>query len=65
MGSAAQPDLELKIRRLADDARWEDAATCAIKGYGAELLGFLHSAPGNTASRETSRTIVGGRDVAT
>lgn len=40
---AAQPELEAEIRRLADEERWEEAATRALKGYGAELLGFLHA----------------------
>ena len=35
--------MEAEIRRLAEAERWEEAATCALKGYGAELLGFLHA----------------------
>ncbi len=43
MGPDAQPDLEAEIRCLAEGARYEEAATRALKGYGAELLGFLHA----------------------
>ncbi len=35
--------LEQEIRSHAEAARWEDAATCALRGYGAEVLGFLHA----------------------
>lgn len=35
--------LESEIRAHADAARWADATTTAIIGYGAELLGFLRA----------------------
>lgn len=52
MGSAAQPELEAKIRRLADSEQWEDAASCGLKGYGAELLGFLHAVVEDSAGAD-------------
>lgn len=52
MGSSAQPELEAEIRRLANAQRWEDAATCALKGYGGELLGFLHAVVGDPAGAD-------------
>ncbi len=33
--------LEARIREAAGDARWNEAATAAISGYGVELLGYL------------------------
>jgi RNA polymerase sigma-70 factor (ECF subfamily) len=39
--------LERAIRQLCDAASWGEAATCAIEGYGPELLGFLYAALGD------------------
>ena len=36
-------ELEEAIRRHADAGRMEQAATLALEGYGAEVLGFLHA----------------------
>jgi RNA polymerase sigma-70 factor (ECF subfamily) len=33
--------VEARIRAAADAARWSDAATAALTGYGDELLGYL------------------------
>ena len=35
--------LEKRIREHADAGRYETAATVALEGYGAEVLGFLHA----------------------
>ena len=35
--------LEREIRAHADGERWEQAATCALQGYGSEILGFLRA----------------------
>ena len=35
--------LEQQIRAHANEQRWGDAATCALQGYGAEVLGFLYA----------------------
>ncbi|MDQ3264993.1 MAG: sigma-70 family RNA polymerase sigma factor [Myxococcota bacterium] len=37
----AQQLLEQRIREHAEAARWKEAATVAIEGYGPELLGFV------------------------
>ncbi|MEM6995561.1 MAG: sigma-70 family RNA polymerase sigma factor, partial [Myxococcota bacterium] len=35
--------LEQEIRGHAEASQWDEAATCALQGYGAEVLGFLHA----------------------
>ncbi|MCH9687524.1 MAG: sigma-70 family RNA polymerase sigma factor [Deltaproteobacteria bacterium] len=35
--------LEHEIRTLAQHQRWAEAVSCALRGYGAEILGFLHA----------------------
>jgi len=35
--------LERRIRAACDGARWNDAATAAIEGYGPEVLGYLYA----------------------
>lgn len=35
--------LEARIRELAEADRFRAALTCAIEGYGAEVLGYLHA----------------------
>lgn len=35
--------LEREIRAHADAERWDEAATAALQGYGAEILGFLRA----------------------
>jgi len=35
--------LEQEIRAHADNGRWDRAATCALQGYGGEVLGFLRA----------------------
>lgn len=45
--------LEEEIRGHAEAAQWDDAATCALQGYGAEVLGFLHAViPGRADADE-------------
>jgi RNA polymerase sigma-70 factor (ECF subfamily) len=39
----AAPDLEAQIQTLRDGGDLRSAATCAIEGYGPEVLGFLVS----------------------
>lgn len=45
--ASPRPDVEQQIRRHADARRWEEAATCALQGYGGEVLGFLHAVVGD------------------
>ena len=41
MGDGDGATIEARIRSAADAARWADAATAALTGYGEELLGYL------------------------
>jgi RNA polymerase sigma-70 factor (ECF subfamily) len=41
VGTDERAAVEARIRAAADAARWSDAATAALRGYGEELLGYL------------------------
>jgi RNA polymerase sigma-70 factor (ECF subfamily) len=38
---AALPEVEAKVRAACDGARWEEAVTTALTGYGQELMSYL------------------------
>ena len=44
--------LEAEIRAHVEVARWNDAATLAIVGYGSELLGFLRAMTSSSVEAE-------------
>jgi len=46
---ASRDEIEASIRRLCASGDWSAAATEALRGYGPEVLGFLHAALGNQA----------------
>ena len=50
--ASSRHDLEPEIRAHAQAGRWEEAATCALQGYGGEVLGFLHAVVGEPADAE-------------
>ena len=43
----SREELEREIRVHVDARRWDEAATRALRGYGGELLGFLHAVIGD------------------
>ncbi|MEM7160203.1 MAG: sigma-70 family RNA polymerase sigma factor [Myxococcota bacterium] len=56
MRTSSPPDsreeLERQIRVHVDARRWDQAATCALRGYGGELLGFLHAVIGDPSEAD-------------
>lgn len=49
---ASRDQLESEIREHAEAERWQEAATCALQGYGAEILGFVHGVVANPADAD-------------
>jgi RNA polymerase sigma-70 factor (ECF subfamily) len=41
IAAVASDERETRIRAAAGEARWSDAATVALSGYGEEILGYL------------------------
>jgi len=51
-GASPANELEAEIRAHADQQGWDAAATAALRGYGAELLGFLRAVIPNAAEAD-------------
>lgn len=49
---AGREELEAEIRRRCEEGDWSSAATEALRGYGPEVLGFLHAALGEADARD-------------
>ena len=49
---AGREEVEAEIRRCCAAGDWSAAATEALRGYGPEVLGFLHAALGEADARE-------------
>lgn len=52
-------DLEVRIREACDARAWDKAATIALDGYGAELMGFLVALLRNAADADDVFASVG------
>lgn len=47
--ASGRDEIEQEIRRGCEAGDWSAAATCALSGYGPEVLGFLYAALGSEA----------------